>query len=340
MQTQLEYFNLQLQNGQTFDETKCSIQSKPLFQASDYVQFAQEIYDSCQFDSFDEQRFLNILLQCTVEDMCKVNHAFLACYGCSISSCITKDCNTNFEKVILGSVQNRYTFWATQIHQTLTLSTIDVSSLCDLIIMADSNDMSAINYEYQRLYGSQIQESITFTPFSEASHFSVDKSCTKLLCAWCSQLRYGRNSIEHDVVSLNESFKAEHADYNSLIRVLCTSTQVEFKMMCEQYHTKYSCTLRAAIENVENQYLRMAAVLAHDSLLNPASCCAQILRQALTSCDYNNMLVSLAVLFRDRYSSTVGRWYDGSISSDINGFVVSSQSDWNQGVLNQIWRAE
>ncbi|CAL6008281.1 Hypothetical_protein [Hexamita inflata] len=100
------------------------------------------------------------------------------------------------------------------------------------------------------------------------------------------------------------------------------------------------CQLQTRYAILTNQYWRITAILAHDSLLNSASCCAHILKQALTSCDYNNMLVSLAVLFRDRYSSTVGKWYDGSVSSDINGFVVSSQSDWNQGELNQIWRAE
>ncbi|CAL6007607.1 Annexin_2 [Hexamita inflata] len=330
MQSQLEFINEYIPS--IFNENKCSIPNKALFQTSDYMKFAQEIYDSCQFDSFDEQRFLNVLLQCTVEDMCKVNHAFLACYGCSISSCITKDCNTNFEKVILGSVQNRYTFWATQIHDTLYQSRVDTHSLGDLIVMADTLDMQAINSEYKNLYSKEVHTDIY-------DSISKDSCCARFLRAWCNQERSPRNSYDFDAESLHKALNDSYIHEDVLITMFCTTTPCEFRDICEFYQRKYGKTLRETLTHQFSSMTENVCLLAHDYLMDPSNGCAYVIFHSL-KCEYNKSrrMINLTVLFRDRYSQFTNRWYQiyGNLKHDLR----IHGDGWNENVLSQLWNSQ
>ncbi|CAL5971432.1 Annexin_2 [Hexamita inflata] len=302
------------------------------FGPADYYRFAAEVYLACKGAGTDEQRILNVITQCTMEDLFQVNRAFYASYGKSIVRLLEKETSGSFEKLLTGSFEGRYQYWARKIREAVEGCGTDERALIELVLMADPQDVQAIRTEYFRLYLKELVEDIS-------DDISKNADWARLLRGWICQNRYPRGTPEQDADALYTAAKGAGTDENVFIRIFCSSTHEEFNQICQIYAQKYKKTLRETVIKEFTGKSEKAFLLAHDYLQTPINGCAYVIRDAIKGAGTRDRsIINISVLFRDRYSQGINQVYAqyGSLAKDIKG----DTSGWYEKTLLQFWKAQ
>ncbi|CAL5990960.1 Annexin_2 [Hexamita inflata] len=302
------------------------------FGPADYYRFASEIYLACKGMGTDEQRILNVITQCTMEDLFQVNRTFYASYGKSLIRLLEKETSGHFEKLLCGSFEGRYQYWARKIREAVEGCGTDERALIELVLMADAQDMVAIRAEYFRLYLKDVIEDIS-------DDIAKNADWARLVRGWICQMRYPRGTPEQDADALYIAAKGAGTDENVFIRIFCSSTHEEFNQICAIYAQKYKKTLRETVIKEFTGKSEKAFLLAHDYLQSPVNGCAYIIRDSIKGAGTRDRsLINVSVLFRDRFSQGINEMYKqyGSLAKDIKG----DTSGWYEKTLLQFWKAQ
>ncbi|CAL5991008.1 Annexin_2 [Hexamita inflata] len=302
------------------------------FGPADYVRFAIEIFQACKGLGTDEQRILNVVSQCTMEDLYKVNCAFYACYGKSLIRLLEKETSGNFEKLLTGNFEGRYKYWARKLREAVEGCGTDERALIELVIMGDAEDWVAIRAEYFKLYTRNVIDDIQ-------DDIAKNADWARLLRGWIFQMRYPRGQPERDADELYIAAKGAGTDEDTFIRIFCTSTHEEFNQICQIYAQKYKKTLRETVIKEFSGKSEKAFLLAHDYLQSPVNGCCYIIRDSIKGAGTRDRsLINATILFRDRYAQGINQMYQqyGSLAKDIKG----DTSGWYEKTLLQLWRAQ
>ncbi|CAL6107837.1 Annexin_2 [Hexamita inflata] len=302
------------------------------YTSADYYNFASEIYLACKGIGTNEQRILNVITKCTVEDLFQVNRTYYASYGMSLIRLLENQTSGNFQKLICGSFEGRYQYWARKIREAVKGRGTDERVLIELILMANAEDMAAISEEYFRMTQMDILDDIS-------DDIARKADWAKLLRGWISQTRYARGTQQQDADALYTAAKGSGTDENVFIRILCSSTKEEFSQICDIYANKHKKTLRQTIAKEFFGKSEKAFLLAHDSLLSSVNGCCYIIRDAIKGIGTRDRsLINVSVLFRDRHNQLIHEVYTqyGSLAKDIKG----DTSGWYKKTLLQMWKAQ
>ncbi|CAL5991007.1 Annexin_1 [Hexamita inflata] len=302
-------------------------------QPQQYVKFAQEIYLACKGMGTDEQRILNVILQCTMEDLYQVNRAFYASYGKSITRLLEKETSGNFENILTGCFEGRYQYWARKIREAVKGAGTDEKALIELVIMGDTQDWEVLKTEYFKQFARNIVDDIQ-------DDIAKNADWARLLRGWIFQMRYPRGQPERDADELYKAAKGAGTDEDTFIRLFCTTIPQEFAQICQIYAQKYKKTLRETVIKEFSGKSEKAFLLAHDFLLSPTKGCCWIIKDAIKGMGTRDRsLVNVTVLFRDRYAQGISQAYTeygNNLAKDIKG----DTSGWYEKTLLQLWRAQ
>ncbi|CAL5971380.1 Annexin_2 [Hexamita inflata] len=299
---------------------------------ADYYRFAEEIYLACKGLGTNEQRILDVIKKCTMEDLLIVNRTYFASYGKSLIRLLQKETSGNFEKLLCGSFEGRYQYWARKIKEAVEGCGTDERPLIELVLMADTEDTETLCSEYFRITLKDILDDIS-------DDIAKNADWARLLRAWICQMRYPRGTPQQDADELFAAAKGNGTDENVFIRILCSSTHQEFNQICAAYQEKYKKTLRETIIKEFAGRSEKAYLLAHDSLQSPVNGCCYIIRDSIKGIGTRDKsLVNVSVLFRDRYYQGINEMYKqyGSLAKDIKG----DTSGWYEKTLLQFWKAQ
>ncbi|CAL5990906.1 Annexin_2 [Hexamita inflata] len=302
------------------------------YTSADYYTFASEIYLACKGIGTDEQRIINVITQCTLEDLSQVSRTFYASYGQSLTRLLRKDTSGNFQKLVCGSFEGRYQYWARKIRESIKGQGTDERVLIELILMANTEDIAVISEEYFRVARTDMLDDIS-------DDIAKNADWARLLRGWICQMRYARGTQEQDAEDLHTAAKGFGTDENVFIRILCSSTKEEFSQICDIYARKYKKTLRQTIVKEFSGNSEKAFLLAHDSLLSSVNGCCYIIRDSIKGIGTRDRsLVNISVLFRDRHNQLINEVYMqyGSLAKDIKG----DTSGWYKKTLLQMWKAQ
>ncbi|KAH0574886.1 Annexin 2 [Spironucleus salmonicida] len=280
---------------------------------ADFVRLAEQIQVACKGAGTDEAKIIDVICQCTPDELFEVTKAFYCCYGKDLSTVIKKETSGKLEDLLLACFEPRYKFWATQLKKAIKGMGTDERTLAELIFMADENDMKEISNAYFRLFKAQMVEDVaddlSKNPFS------------RLIKAWMCQTRFDRNQAQQDATTMTQAIKGAGTDEQAVIRMLCTSTSKEYAQIAQIYEQNNKKSLRDAIKGDFAGKAEYAFLLAHDFLIAGAQACAFILHKSMKGAGTKEVnMINAAALFRDRYRSVVNEYYpkfSGSLAKDI-----------------------
>ncbi|CAL5971473.1 Annexin_2 [Hexamita inflata] len=302
------------------------------YQPQQFVIFANEIHQACRRFGTDEQRILNVILQCSMEDLQQVSRAYYASYGKSITRLLEKETSGKFRDIVVGSFEGRYKYWARKIREAVKGAGTDEKALIELVIMGDADDWLQITEEYFNAFTRNVVEDIS-------DDIAKKADWARLLRGWIFQMRYPRGQPERDAEELYKAAKGAGTDEDTFIRLFCTSTREEFAQIARIYQEKYNKSLRQTIIKEFSGKSEKAFLLAHDCLLSPARGCCWIINDSIKGLGTRDRsLVNVTVLFRDKCSSEARQVYQdfGNLAKDIRG----DTSGWYEKALLLLWQAQ
>ncbi|CAL6011756.1 Annexin_2 [Hexamita inflata] len=297
-----------------------------------YMIFANEIHQACKGAGTDELRILNVLTQCSMEDLQQVFRAYYVSFGQPISRLLKKETGGKFRDIVLGSFEGRYQYWARKIREAIKGISTDEKSLIELVLMGNADDWLSIREEYFKAYTRNVMDDIS-------DDIAKNADWSKLLRGWIFQMRYFRSQPERDAEELYSAVKGAGTDADTFVRILCSTTHEEFAQIVRIYQEKYNRSLRETITKEFTGKSEKAFLLAHDYMLSPAKGCSYIINESFKgfgSCDKS--LVDTTVLFRDRYSAEVQHAYEdfGNLAKDIK----KDTSKKYEKALLLLWKAQ
>ncbi|CAL5982511.1 Annexin_2 [Hexamita inflata] len=282
--------------------------------------FANEIHQACKGAGTDELRILNVLTQCSMEDLQQVIRAYYVSFGQPISRLLKKETGGKFRDIVLASFEGRYQYWARKIREAIKGVSTDEKSLIELVLMGNADDWLSIREEYFKAYTRNVMDDIS-------NKIAKNSDWAKLLLGWIFQTRHSRSQPERDAKELYSAIKGAETNADTFIRLLCSTTHEEFAQIVRIYQEKYNRSLR---ETITKEYIytikefsgksEKAFLLAHDYMLSPTKGCCYILSESFKGFGSSDKsLVDTTVLFRDRYSAEVQHAYEdfGNLAKDI-----------------------
>ncbi|CAL6011738.1 Annexin_2 [Hexamita inflata] len=299
-------------------------------QPQQYMIFANEIHQACKGAGTDELRILNVLTQCSMEDLQQVIRAYYVSFGQPISRLLKKQTGGKFRDIVLGSFEGRYQYWARKIREAIKGIGTDEKSLIELVLMGNADDWYSIRKEYFKAYTRNVMDDI-----SDKTAKNADWA--KLLRGWIFQTRHSRSQPERDAKELYSAVKGAETNADTFIRLLCSTTHEEFAQIVRIYQKKYNKSLKNAIIKEFSGKSEKAFILAYDCMLSPAKGCSYIINESFESfrsCDKS--LVNVTILFRDRYSAEVQQVYEVSLAKDIQKYTSGKY----EKALLLLWKAQ
>ncbi|CAL5991017.1 Annexin_2 [Hexamita inflata] len=297
-----------------------------------YMIFANEIHQACKGAGTDELRILNVMTQCSMEDLQQVIRAYFVSFGQPISRLLKKETSGKFRDIIMGSFEGRYQYWARKIREAIKGVGTDEKALIELVLMGNTDDWLSIREEYFKAYTRNVMDDIS-------DDIAKNAEWAKLLRGWIFQMRYSRSQPERDAEELYKAAKGAGTDADTFVRLLCSSTHEEFAQIARIYQEKYNKSLRQTIIKEFSGKSEKAFLLAHDYMLSPAKGCCCIINDSIKGFgSRDKSLVDVTVLFRDRYSSEVPQAYEdfGNLAKDIKGDCSGKY----EKALLVLWKAQ
>ncbi|CAL6007839.1 Annexin_2 [Hexamita inflata] len=208
--------------------------------------FANEIHQACKCAGTDELRILNVMTQCSMEDLLWVTRAYYVSFGQPISRLLKKETSGKFRDIIMGLFEGRYQYWARKIRQAIKGIGTDEKSLIELVLMGNADDWHSIRKEYFNAYARNVMNDIS-------DKTAKNSDWAKLLRGWIFQTRHSRFQPEKDAKELYSAIKGAETNVEMFIRLLCSTTHEEFGQIVRIYQKKYIttwCDLKCEVKKV------------------------------------------------------------------------------------------
>ncbi|CAL6113926.1 Annexin_1 [Hexamita inflata] len=294
--------------------------------------FANEIHIACNRTGTDEQSILNVISQCSMEDLQLVSRAYYVSFGKPIYHLLKNEISGKFREIILGSFEGRYQYWIRQIREAIKAA--DQKAFIELVIMGNTYDWFQIKQQYFKTYDRNVVDDI----LKVLNNIAKNADWVKLLSGWIFQMRYPRCQPENDADELYKAAKGAGTDVNTFIRLFCSTTNEEFVQIARIYQEKYKIPLRQTIIIEFSGKSEKVFLLAHDYLISPTKGCCWIINNSI-NCSRDKSLVDITVLFRDQYSSEILQVYKESFGN-LTKEIKQHCTGWFEKALLSLWKAQ
>ncbi|CAL6049249.1 Annexin_9 [Hexamita inflata] len=242
----------------------------------------------------DERAIIQVISQHQNAERVQIATHFEGQFGLSLKRELQKELTGNVERLLVGAFEERYRFWAEQVHEAIKGAGTNEKHLIQLVLLMNDQDVPRVNEAYRALFHKDMHDAIS----SDISN----SDWARLLKAW---LRGSNNAVidpNRAADELYQAAKGAGTDEDVFIRIISTSNPQTFMQICDCYQKKYGKTLYKLIEKEFTGRSEFAFLLAHEFLTNPAEAVAFVLNHSMKGAGTDdNILITVTVLYSDFY---------------------------------------
>ncbi|CAL6094980.1 Annexin_9 [Hexamita inflata] len=270
-----------------------------------------------------KQEIVDIILKHNQYQRVVIAEQFQSEQNLNLKEELKKELSGSLLLLFSNAFEERYTFWAEQVHEAIKGAVKNEKNLIQLVLLMNDYDIQQVSLAYNTLFRRDLHEQIC----DEISNIEW----AKLLKAW---LRRDNNIIYDPNTAADELFQAAKGagkDEGVFIRILSTSNPENFQQICEYYQSKYGHTIYQSIEKEFTGLSEFAFLLAHEFLTNPAEAVAFVLNQSMKGTGTNDtILIAVTLLYSELYKGeTIKRAYIrfGDIKKDFKKDLTGKYED-------------
>ena len=171
--------------------------------------------------------------------------AFKTCYGKDLISDIKSETKNNFQKLLVACLTPKIEYYCNELQEAMSGQGTDEDVLIEVMCALPNHDIQAINHNYGRLYGLNLEETLKSDTSGAFKRLMVSLACGNR----DESMRTDVNSARNDAQELKEAgVGCWGTDESAFNRVLCMRNYDQLKLVCKEYENLTGHTLEKDIK--------------------------------------------------------------------------------------------